>query len=191
MAALTDHPVTLVHPPDAAGRALQGMLRGLGFAVEQLWPVPEAVAGDGRILLVAVAKADLVAPIRLLNAYRGVRLAIVESENPRVLDAVTACEVHGVLHKPVPRAGLLAQLAVATATHGYVARLHDRLAHVEANLRARRAIERATQMLVSDRGVSEQEAYAFLRREAMRCRLPIGAMAAAIVTGEAPRERPD
>jgi AmiR/NasT family two-component response regulator len=178
--------ITLVHPPDRDGQAVLALLGELGYAARTCWPMPAEAADDMGILMVRVTNGQVEPAAGLLGGYDGICIALVEAPAPRIFDKVFASHIHGVVVKPVRRADVMAQIAIAAANHGYQARLRDRLAHVESNLRARRTIERATQALMGARGLTDEEAYEFLRREAMRRRVPIGDMASDILSGAQP-----
>lgn len=62
-------------------------------------------------------------------------------------------------------------------------RLEAELAEARAALEARKLVDRAKGLLMKHKGISEEEAYAQLRRRAMNEKRKIGEIAAAVVTG--------
>ena len=49
---------------------------------------------------------------------------------------------------------------------------------------AKRKVEQAKSILMKKRGIDEPEAYEYLRRQAMRKRVPVGSVAAAIIDAD-------
>jgi AmiR/NasT family two-component response regulator len=72
-------------------------------------------------------------------------------------------------------------LALARAQFLYERRLRSRIDKLDETLRAFRSVERAKTILMQTRKLDEEEAYHFMRRQAMSRRISITAVAAAIV----------
>jgi AmiR/NasT family two-component response regulator len=66
----------------------------------------------------------------------------------------------------------------------YECRLRGRIEKLDDNLRTMRSVERAKAILMQTRSVSEEEAYHYLRRQAMERRVTIGSLANAIVDSQ-------
>jgi response regulator NasT len=66
--------------------------------------------------------------------------------------------------------------------HAY-ARLQNELDQAKSALEERKIVERAKGLLMKHKGISEEEAYALLRRRAMNEKKKIGEIAQAVVTG--------
>jgi len=177
--------VVLVHPDDPDRRILEEQLRSLGAVVTSVWPVPERVDDGTNALLLYISQPDEPRMSVLFESFGGVCLAIVNPDQPSAIRALAGYNVHGVLVRPHIRGALQAELVVAATNYGYAAKLRVRIAHLEANLRSRRVIEKATQLLVRTRGLTEAAAYEALRNEAMKRRLAIGALAQDLVAGHA------
>ena len=64
----------------------------------------------------------------------------------------------------------------------YEQRLRDKVDRLEDNLRSMRTVERAKTMLMSARGLSDEEAYKHIRSMAMARRMSVSSLAAAIVS---------
>lgn len=72
-------------------------------------------------------------------------------------------------------------LAVARSHFLYERRLRLRIDKLDENLRTMRSVERAKSLLIRLKNVSEEEAYNYLRRQAMERRVTIGAVANAVI----------
>ncbi len=66
----------------------------------------------------------------------------------------------------------------------YECRLRRRIDKLDENLRTMRSVERAKRILMGSRGLTEEEAYNYLRKQAMDRRASIGALATAIVDSQ-------
>ncbi len=75
-------------------------------------------------------------------------------------------------------------LVIARDRFHYIRRLKKRIDRLDETLRSTRDIERAKQMLMTSRDLSEQEAYDYLRRRAMKQRVSIAALASAVVDSD-------
>ncbi len=96
-----------------------------------------------------------------------------------------ATKALAVLTKPIRPFGILANLFRARALSRYEERLLARIAKLDEMLKTRRIVERATKILSERNGISEDEAYGLIRREAMRKQLSVTVIAEAIINAEA------
>ena len=145
----------------------------IGCPVRQIWPPPTGLPDNIDAVFFLVDHEHL--------GYRPWRpgerpvalIAVLGYEDPGSLQVVIDSHAHAVVTKPIRPFGILANLALARAAHAYEQRLQARI--------AKRTVERATRTLTSLLGISESEAYGVLRKEAMAKRVPIGALAEAVV----------
>jgi AmiR/NasT family two-component response regulator len=86
-----------------------------------------------------------------------------------------------VLTKPIDPAALLTNLVVARNNSRYQRRLQSKISKLEETLRSVRKVERAKTILMEKRHIDESEAYAYLRDQAMKKRVPIGVIATVVV----------
>lgn len=149
--------------------------------VRHIWPMPEQLPDEADVLF-----CDLVPglPGRLPWVPGAPKLAltvIVPVAPPPDLDLLRNCSADAVLHRPYTTHAVLISLMQARTRFAYEQRLRWRVDKLDETLRAIRAVERAKAILVSTRNMREEEAYHFIRRQAMDRRLSISAVAAAIV----------
>lgn len=76
---------------------------------------------------------------------------------------------------------MLTSLAIARAQFLYEQRLRTRIDKLDETLRSFRTAEWAKGILKEKRSLDEEDAYHFMRRQAMSQRVSVGAVAAAIV----------
>jgi len=89
-----------------------------------------------------------------------------------------------VLTKPFDAAVMLTNIVVARNNSRYQGRLLSKIAKLEETLRSLRKVERAKVILMEKRHIDESEAYAYLRDQAMKKRLPIGVVATVVIESD-------
>jgi AmiR/NasT family two-component response regulator len=99
-------------------------------------------------------------------------------------DLIRDCAAHGVLVLPAEPLSVQCTLALARDHFRYEQRLRGRIDKLDENLRNMRSVERAKSIVMHKNKLSEEEAYQFLRRQAMSRRVSIGAVANAIVDSQ-------
>jgi AmiR/NasT family two-component response regulator len=115
-------------------------------------------------------------PIVMLTAY---------GQDELVSRAVEA-GVFGYLVKPFRETDLLPAIQTARARHEELAALREEAESLSEALAARKAIERAKGLLMEKEGLSEQDAFARLRRASQSSSRPLRVVAEAVVATLAP-----
>jgi AmiR/NasT family two-component response regulator len=156
-------------------------IQRLGCAVDVLWPPEEQLGRDIDVLFCIIDKrAD-----RLLqSSSRSLTVAVVGITDPSSVEAVRMLSdltPHAVLTRPFDLPAVVSNLIVARSNFRYQRRLLSRIAKLEETLRSFRTVERAKTILMRQRKIGEPEAYAYMRQQAMRQRVPIGAIASVVV----------
>jgi AmiR/NasT family two-component response regulator len=115
------------------------------------------------------------------------------AEKPTPLVALLASEAPGriawaldqgadaLIAKPVTASAVYPALVMATRRHAGARQLNERIARLEERVRLRPLVHAAVRALMVAEGCDENEAYARLRREAMRTRLTCEHAAASIL----------
>ena len=94
--------------------------------------------------------------------------------------------VYGYLVKPFRENDLLPAIATARARHEELAAVRSEAASLSEALAARKAIERAKGLLMEREGLTEQEAFARLRKASQISGKPLRVVAEALVATLAP-----
>jgi AmiR/NasT family two-component response regulator len=176
--------IEVMHPPDAEGISLVEHLRRIGCVTTTVWPLPDEVAVGSDIVVLAV-EHDSREPLRRL--FRGpdrrqpTVIGVVEYENPSILQLVLEIGAHAVIERPVRPFGLLTQLAIARSLWLQQQGAGQRVQKLERKLAGMQRIQRARLILMASQGMTEEEAYQTLRRQAMSKRISLEDMAAAII----------
>ena len=182
--AVRDLRVQVIHPPDEEGRSLVEHLRRIGCTVEANWPVPDDAAASADVLMVVIDYDQRDAIRRLMRA-QGDRspplIAIVDYENPATLQIVFECGALAVVEKPIRPFGLLTNVVLARTLWLERQGVERKLRKLESKLSGIQKIQRAKAILMESQGLSEDEAYTTLRRQAMTKRIAMEDMASAII----------
>jgi len=176
--------IEVMHPPDAEGVNLVEHLRRIGCVTTTVWPLPDEV-GSGSDIVVLAVDHDSRAPLRRLFRHQDGRLptiiGVVEYENPSILQLVLEIGAHAVIERPVRPFGLLTQLAIARSLWLQQQGAGQRVQKLERKLAGMQKIQRARLILMASQGLTEEEAYQTIRRQAMSKRMSLEDMAAAII----------
>ena len=176
--------IEVMHPPDAEGISLVEHLRRIGCVTTTVWPLPDEVAAVSDIVVLAI-EHDSREPLRRL--FRGQErrqptvIGVVEYENPSILQLVLEIGAHAVIDRPIRPFGLLTQLAIARSLWLQQQGAGQRVQKLERKLAGMQRIQRARLILMASQGMTEEEAYQTLRRQAMSKRMSLEDMAAAII----------
>ena len=91
------------------------------------------------------------------------------------------CCPDAVLHRPFKPDAIQASLVLARSQFQFIRRLRSRIARLDENIKAIRDIERAKIIIKDARRVGEDEAYAYLRSQAMERRTTVASYASHLV----------
>ena len=118
----------------------------------------------------------------LTSDGRAALIVIVPQIETVLADSLAAATPHAVLARPFTANAILASLVVARTLFRYEQRLRKKVERLEDNLKSMRVVERAKAMLMSSRGLSDEDAYKYIRTQAMARRTSVSSLAAAIVS---------
>jgi AmiR/NasT family two-component response regulator len=181
---LRDLRVQVIHPPDEEGKSLVEHLKRIGCMVEAVWPIPDSPAAHADILMLAI---DFHAREEIRNLLRGQNdegptiIAIVNYENPSTLQLVLEAGALAVTEKPIRPFGLLTTVILARTLWINRRERARKVRKLEAKLSGIQKIQRAKAILMQSQNLTEDEAYATLRKQAMSKRVAMEEMANAIV----------
>lgn len=178
--------VAVVHPNDADGSVLVEQLQRIGCQVQSYWPAPEQLADNIDVLFCAVQPASTARPSDLSRQCgSAVIIAVINYENPTVLDEMLELGASGVLTAPVRPTGVLAALVMAMGINEELQGLRKRVVRLEQKIASASQISDAKSILMRTRNVSDVEAYRIIRDQAMSKRVPTEEIAKAIIHADA------
>lgn len=116
--------------------------------------------------------ADGLAPVVMVTAF----------SQRETIQRASAAGVLGYLVKPFGRADLAPAIEVAVARWQQMRELQEQVTGLRERQEARELVDRAKRLLEERLGLSEPEAFAWLRRTAMDRRVTLAEVAAAVVS---------
>jgi two-component system, response regulator PdtaR len=177
---------------------LKGLLEAAGFEVcaeardgEEAVQLAREAQPDLALLDVKMPRLDGIDAARRILEERPIPIVMVTAyaERDLVARAVEA-GVFGYLVKPFRETDLLPAIETARARHNELRALREEADSLAEALAARKAIERAKGLLMQREGLSEDEAFARLRKASQISGRPLKVVAEALVAtlGGAPQE---
>jgi AmiR/NasT family two-component response regulator len=178
--------VCVFHPNDSDGKELTRQLQRIGCQTQAFWPAPPAPPPDTGLVFVSVSP-DLTGQEFSWSACEDAPpvIAVVNYENPTVVNRVFSLGALAVVTSPVHSFGLLSKMAIALETSRELKESRARIARLEAKLIGVRAVATAQNILSSRRGISLDEAYKLMRKQAMSKRVTIEEIASDFVNANA------
>ena len=171
----------VVHPRDNNGELLIRQLQRVGCRVDNLWPPVGPIGANVDVVLCLVKPETRQLASALVEEPNAAMVAVVEQDDPGILQLLADFTPQAVIHAPFNGPALLTNILVARNNSRYQRRLQSKISKLEETLRSVRKVERAKSILMALRKIDEAEAYAYLRDQAMKKRLPIGAIASVVV----------
>lgn len=178
---LRETKVLVIHPPDRDGEELVRQLRRIGCEVRSTWPQPARIEASVDVVFLLLERTQPVAIVEPDAPPPFALVAIVDYEDPSILDRMIDAHARGVVAKPIRPFGVLATLVTARAANRYEHRLTQKLRKLEENLRSRREIEKGIRILMAVQGLSEDAAYRLMQQRAMELRQSVAAVAVSIL----------
>ena len=168
-------------PPDQHGDMLARELSRTRGSVRRIWPLPDRLPASAGVMFCELAPElpqcmpwvpgkPLAALVVVVNAIGAPQLKLLRD-----------CAPLSASRRTVSGATVLTSLAVGRAQFLYEQRLRARIDKLDETLRSFRSVERAKGILMDKRRLDEEQAYHFIRRQAMSQRVSVAAVAAAII----------
>ncbi|EDQ34766.2 Response regulator with putative antiterminator output domain protein [Hoeflea phototrophica DFL-43] len=181
---LRDLSVIVVHPLDQDGKALLDQLNRIGCRTELVWPPTKALPPGTDIVIAGVFfewQNELKAMLKKTKASSPTVLAIVNYENPAMLQNVLELGAFAVISKPIREFGMLINLVVARSKWEESIQLAEKSVRLQKKIVAQKNIASAKEIIMELQSISESEAYRVLRSKAMAKRVSIEEMAVAVI----------
>jgi len=173
--------IAVIAERDDHGEALIRELQRQRAAVRHLWPLPGQLPLQYDAIFCTLS-SDLPQRIPWVPGEPSSALILVDDgKEPLNLDLIHNCAGHGMLHYPATSRMIQSVLMLARESFQYERRLRGRIEKLDESLRTMRLVERAKTLLVKLKNISEEDAYGFLRKQAMEKRVTIGAVAATVI----------
>lgn len=169
---------------DEDGQVLLRELQRTRAAVRHVWPVPERLPLQADVVFCDLTP-NLAHQLPWLPGEAAAALVVIVPDGGAAdLLTLRDCAPQGVLGKPIAPAGVLPALVTAWEQFQYEKRLRSRIDKLDETLRAMRNVERAKAILMHARHIDEDQAFQFLRRQAMERRISIGRLAETVIASQ-------
>jgi AmiR/NasT family two-component response regulator len=170
------------HPSDHDGEEIIRQLQRIGCQVKAFWPPLEKLPEDTDLVFLAVRPEAIGQDFPWLKAEQTPPLiAVVNYENPTVVEAVINVDAHGVLASPVKSFGLLTSMVIARQLAAKEREQAKHIERLEQRLGGIRRLTKAKAILMETRAISEDQAYEIIREQAMSKRVTTEEIATAII----------
>lgn len=174
--------VAVFHPRDNDGEQLIRQLRRIGCQVQAFWPPSAELNETFDVAFLAVNPETITLDLPWIKGDDApIRIAVVNYENPTIVDGMLRLGASAVIATPIRSFGVLSTLILARHLARDLLLQRKRVVKLEAKLGSIRKISDAKNVLMSSRKLSEEEAYAAIRDQAMVKRVTIEEIATAIV----------
>lgn len=174
--------VAVFHPRDNDGEQLIRQLQRIGCQVQAFWPLPVELNEPFDVAFLAVNPETIVLDLPWIKSEDApIRVAVVNYENPTIVDGMLRLGASAVIATPIRSFGVLSTLILARQLAGDLRLERKRVAKLESKLQSIRKITDAKSVLMNSRKISEEDAYAVIRDQAMVKRVTIEEIATAIV----------
>ncbi len=172
--------VVIFHPDDDDLKILTEQLHRIGCQSLILWPPAKDVPVDIDAIFWAV-RMEYLAEEYLMQHTDIPVIAIINYENPTVIDAALHLGAKTLMSSPIRPMGVLSTLVMAFNNHSDWKDLNRRVDKLSTKLRIADVIGQAKVIISTVRGVNEIEAYAIIREMAMNERMSIEDMSKSLI----------
>ena len=178
--------VVVFHPKDADGEMLTRQLQRIGCQTLIFWPPLEELPETVDAVFCSI-RPELAA--RGFAWARGETppavVAVIDYENPTIVDAVLDIGAQAVLTTPLRSAGVLSSLVLAIALGEELRDARKRVERLEKKLLSANQVNEAKLILMRTRSVGDAEAYRLIREQAMSKRVGTEEIARSIIQADA------
>ncbi|GMG81519.1 ANTAR domain-containing protein [Paralimibaculum aggregatum] len=178
--------ILVLTPPSPEAEELLMHLQRIGCRFNRMWPPPAQIPGEIDVVFVAVRPIieDKVEFDWAAEEPPACLIAVVDYENPLVVEQVLRMNAQAVIGLPVRPFGIMTNVLLSVANLKRERRLRKHFNRLYAKLQARNEIERAKSILAASRGISAERAYQLIREQAMNKRSTVEEIAKIIISAE-------
>ncbi|WP_165248406.1 ANTAR domain-containing response regulator [Paludisphaera soli] len=173
----------------AVAAGLQNQLESLGYDVvavvhdgQRAVEMCRRLMPDAIFLDIEMPGLDGLAAARQIAEDPGTPVIIVTAHgHPNLIDQAVEDGVISYLLKPMTTPSLQAAVEIAVARAREIQALQENVDNLKMTLRERKLIERAKGILMSRKGLNENEAFRLLQRQSQDRRVPMAKLAESII----------
>lgn len=169
-------------PKDQNGEELIRQLQRIGCQTQAFWPPTAELAEPYEVVFLSVKPETINLDLPWTKGDGGPTVvAVVNYENPTIVDAMLRFGATAVMAEPIRSFGVLSALILARQITAQLRQQRRRIEKLELKLVSARQLSEAKAILMASKGVTENEAYAIMREQAMAKRVAIEDIATAII----------
>jgi len=177
--------VLVFHPKDADGELLTQQLQRIGCQALTMWPPLADLPDTVDVVYCAIRPDHAAVQCAWMSDQPPIPLiAIINYENPTMIDAAMRMGAVALLNSPVRPSDIMCSLAMAQHNHDELRDLRRRLVRLQQKLLCENQISQAKAILVRTRAVGDAEAYRIIREQAMSKRVATEEIARAIINAD-------
>ncbi|MCF6233891.1 MAG: ANTAR domain-containing protein [Rhodobacteraceae bacterium] len=179
--------VAVMHPRDKNAEELIRQIHRIGCGHEAIWPIPSKMPKNVDVLFVDVDETNPKQIKPLLNKMKGdppAIIAIIDYENPSVLEGLFDIGAHAVLTKPLRATGVMSAILMARRIWSENKTLRKDLDKARARVDNIQKLNDAKFILMRHRGINDKDAYAIIRKQAMAKRTTTLEIAHSIINAD-------
>jgi AmiR/NasT family two-component response regulator len=177
--------VCIFHPLNRDGELLAQQLERIGCKAHCFWPpLDRPVQGSDLVFIGLYPDTISYEFTWSTDGDAPPVVAVVNYENPTIIDAVLRVGAKAVVASPVRSFGVLSAVVLAKQISCDIGKLKKRVLRLEERVDGARRIAEAQEILARQRGITMLEAYRAIRAQAMTKRVPIEDIASAIVAAD-------
>ena len=185
--SVRDLNVAVIHPKGKTSDDLLRQIHRIGCTYEGIWPIPDALPKGINVLFVNVDETSPRQIKPLLSKAKDEHpaiIAIIEYENPSVLEGLFEIGAHAVITKPVRAAGVMSSILMARRYWSESRKSEKDILKLKAKLENVQKVHDAKAILMRHRGLSDKQAYAIIRKQAMAKRATTLEIAQSIINAD-------
>lgn len=177
--------ICIFHPHNRDGEVLTQQLERIGCKAHCFWPPLEAPIEGTDLVFIGLYPDTLDYDYAWCSSDDSPPVvAVVNYENPTIIDAVLRVGAKAVVAAPVRAFGILSAVVLAQQLSGDIKKLKKRVIRLEDKVEGVRKIAEAQEILVRQQGISRLEAYRAMRAQAMAKRVSVEEIASAIIAAD-------
>ena len=184
---LRDLNVAVMHPKGKYAEELLRQIHRIGCPFEAIWPIPSLLPKGFDVLFVDVDETSPIGIKRLLSKSKDdlpAIIAMIEYENPSVLEGLFEIGAHAVITKPVRAAGVMSSILMARRYWSESRKAEKDIIKLKSKLENVQKVNEAKSILMRHRGLSDKDAYAIIRKQAMAKRATTLEIAQSIINAD-------
>ena len=174
----------ILHPHNSQAYEIVKQLERIGCMSVIDWPIPHKIEGTYDVVILSIGDNTPSLTMPQLfdeNLNKPTLIAIIDYENPTMLEIACDFGVHSIITSPFKPFGLLSSLVVARKQWHQELYFNKRINKLENKVNDFRNVEKAVSILEHSNSIDRDKAYEFIRKQAMNRRLTTEEIAKEII----------